>query len=89
VTAVQPSGPDRMEIEEARTLLRYASAGLTPKQRLAILVFLDHGDTEAARITGSSRQALQRSRKLALDKMRARLEALHIKRFTDVMSFTK
>jgi DNA-directed RNA polymerase specialized sigma subunit len=80
-----------MEIEEARTLLRYASAGLTPKQRLAIVVFLDdeNGDTEAARITGSTRQALQRSRKLALDKMRARLEALHIKRFSDVMSFTR
>jgi hypothetical protein len=79
-----------MEVAEARQLLRYASAGLTPKQRLSLLVLLDDkGDTEASRITGQSRQALQRSRKLALGKMRARLEALNIKRFTDVMSFTK
>lgn len=81
-------GRDPAEVDELKTLLRYAAQELTAKQRFAIKAFM-YGweDEEAARLLGlDGRQAIYELRTKALNRMRMRLEELRIRSSADVLS---
>lgn len=84
-------GRDPAEVDELKTLLRYAAQELTAKQRFAIKAFM-YGweDEEAGKLIGlTGRQGMYELRTRALRKMRLRLEELRIKSSADLLSEAK
>lgn len=81
------TGPDPLEVDQAKLLLRYAAQELTAKQRFAIRAFM-HGwnDVEAGKMVGATKQAIYEARKVGLRKMRRRLEELRIRSSADLLT---
>lgn len=74
------------QIQEARLLLRWASADLNETERVAVAAWLTgESDQVAGAVRGVTRNAIWMARRSSFTKMRRRLERVGIRSTTDLV----